>query len=69
MTDIAPEQPVYNAIARNLREFGYSDVSGRMVREVHDAMRSGSELPHGIVGMFARKQLQEAFPSAVESDQ
>jgi hypothetical protein len=52
---------IYAMIARNLREFGYPDVSASMIREVHDAIRAGSELPHGIIGMFASNQLVEAL--------
>jgi hypothetical protein len=51
---------IYIAIARNLREFGYSGVSANMVAEVHAAMRSGDPLPHGVVGMFAKSQIEES---------
>lgn len=51
----------YEAIARNLREFGYPDVTGRMIREIHDALvRSDKLIPHGVIGMFAKKQLADA---------
>lgn len=52
---------VYQRIAQNLREFGYGDVSRNMVAEVHEAMTAGAELPHGVVGMFAKRQLDEAL--------
>ena len=50
---------IYRAIAKSLREFGYSDVTGEMIAEVHAAMKLGDPLPHGIIGMFAQKQLRE----------
>lgn len=48
---------VYEAIARSLREFGYSDVTAEIVRETDEHF---GEHPHGIVSMFAEKQLTEA---------
>lgn len=51
---------IYTAIARNLRTFGYTDVTAKMVEEVDEARRAGRDLPHGIVGMFAADQLDEA---------
>lgn len=49
---------VYEAIARNLREFGYPDASATMIEETHKAMKAGQPLPHGVVGMFAQSQIQ-----------
>jgi hypothetical protein len=49
----------YIAIARNLRDFGYPDVSGVMIQEIHEAMKAGAPLPHGVIGMFAKGQLEE----------
>lgn len=60
-TDPAKNDPVYRAIAANLREFGYPDVTGAMVREVHESMLVGGDLPHGVVGMFAKGQLEELW--------
>ncbi len=60
-------ESVYAAIARNLREFGYADVTAKMVRDTHDAMSSGTTLPHGIVGMFAKRQLVEAQEQGILS--
>lgn len=57
-------EATYGAIARNLREFGYPDVSSRMVRDVHEAMKLGDDLPYGVVGMFAQDQLADAEASA-----
>jgi hypothetical protein len=56
----SPES-VWAAIARNLCEFGYPDVTASMIREVHEAMNAGDpELPHGVIGAFAREQIAEA---------
>ena len=50
---------VYADIAKNLREFGYPDVTAEMVRDTHAAMKEGKDnMPHGIVGMFAQRQLK-----------
>lgn len=51
-----------DAVARNLREFGYRDVSGPMIEDVWQAMKAGktgSDLPHGIVGQFAESQITD----------
>ena len=54
-------QTAYETVARSLREFGYPDASADMVKATHNAMKAGNaEMPHGIVGMFAQSQLQEA---------
>lgn len=55
----------YKAIARNLREFGYPDVTPEMIQETHEAIDagaadSGGDLPHGVVGMFAKGMLEDA---------
>lgn len=55
------EQTLYASIASNLREFGYPHITAKMVRETHEAMRAGEDLPHGIIGMFAADQLTEAL--------
>jgi hypothetical protein len=60
-------QRAYLAIARNLREFGYDGVSANMIRDVDEAIQAGRPLPHDIVGMFAKRQLEEAGLT-VESD-
>lgn len=52
-------QDAYEAVARSLREFGYPDVNASMIREVHNAMKSGVDLPHGVIGLFAKSQLEE----------
>ena len=54
-------EAIYGAIARSLRDFGYTDVTAPMIAEVHAAMKAGEPLPHGIVGMFAQKQLRETL--------
>jgi hypothetical protein len=51
---------VYEAVAASLREFGYPDAEAKMIRDTHEAMKRGdAEMPHGIVGMFAQRQLEE----------
>jgi hypothetical protein len=51
------------AIAKSLREFGYSDATATMVWDCWIAMngegKSEDEMPHGIVGRFAYSQLDE----------
>jgi hypothetical protein len=48
------------SIANSLVEFGYPDVTGPMIEECWDAYEAGKdELPHGVVGMFAERQLDE----------
>ena len=50
----------YEAIARSLREFGYPDAECGMIRDTHEAMVAGKEeMPHGIIGMFAQRELEE----------
>ncbi len=55
---------IYEAIARSLREFGYPDVTAQMIRETDEARERGEPAsePHGIVSMFARRQLDEVLP-------
>jgi len=56
-------EQVYPAIAKSLVEFGYPDVTAEMIREIHLAKidgKSGDDLPHGVIGMFAESQLDEA---------
>ena len=51
-----------NTVANSLREFGYPDVTGAMVKEVLDAWLAGKrddQLPHDIVGMLAGRQFDE----------
>jgi hypothetical protein len=50
----------YRAIARNLRDFGYPDVTPSMIQDTHAALMDGEDLPHGIIGMFAEGQLRDA---------
>lgn len=52
----------FETVARSLREFGYPDVQRAMIRDVFDAMKRGDEtMPHGIVGMFAQRQMEEVW--------
>lgn len=57
-------EDVYKAVAKGLRDYGYPDVTTEMIRETHAAMmegKSGADLPHGIISMFAADRLNEAF--------
>lgn len=50
------------SVARGLREFGYPDATTEKMREVLDAWlagKRGSDLPHGVLGMFAERQFEE----------
>lgn len=59
---------IENAVARALQEFGYPDATPTVVRDVLTAYllgKRGSELPHGVVGLFAEshiKEIEEARP-------
>jgi hypothetical protein len=63
MSEIDAEQVnrIYAAIAESLRDFGYRTTNADMIREVHEAMQYGAKLPHDVIGMFAKAQLDEAF--------
>lgn len=50
---------IHEAVADSLRQFGYPDVTAKDVAEVHEAMKNGQPLPHGIVGLFAERQLRD----------
>jgi hypothetical protein len=50
------------AVARNLREFGYPDVTAEMIREIYDRWIEGArypDLPRGVIGGFAERQFEE----------
>lgn len=50
----------FNAIASSLREFGYPEVTGKMVNEIYDAMVEGKrehDLPHGVIGLFVQTHI------------
>jgi hypothetical protein len=49
----------YQAAARNLREFGYADITPDMIREAHEAWLAGRDLPHGVIGMFAKGYFED----------
>lgn len=56
---------VFAAIARSLREFGYRDVTPAIIEEVEKARIAGDALPHGIIGMFAKGQLEDAHEAGL----
>ncbi len=55
---MADKQTVYEVIAESIRKFGYAHVTAAMVREVDET--PDSERAHGVVSMFANKQLDDA---------
>jgi hypothetical protein len=49
-------------VARDLRAFGYPDVTGKMVGVILEDWLAGkrdAELPYSIIGMFAGRQFDE----------
>jgi hypothetical protein len=53
---------ICEAIAEALRDFGYPETTGLMIREIFNAFvagKRGSDLPHGVIGRFAEGQLKE----------
>jgi hypothetical protein len=60
MAKLRTLRDAYETVARSLREFGYPDATADMIRDTHNAMKAGEPIPHGIVGMFAQRQLEEA---------
>ena len=68
------KQYTFETIAKDLRQFGYPDTTTEMIEETFNAMvegKSGSDLPHGIISMFAENKLRdvaEHFPELPESD-
>ncbi len=52
-------------IAAGLREFGYPDVTAEIVRECVEAILRGDEnIPHGVIGMFVKKGMDDAAREA-----
>jgi hypothetical protein len=50
------------SVAKNLRQFGYPDVTGPMIREIYDGWLTGKrfpDLPHGIIAGLAESQFDE----------
>jgi hypothetical protein len=53
---------VFKAIANNLIDFGYPDVTPTMIEEIYIAKKKGKKkLPHFVIGMFVDSQLNEAI--------
>ncbi len=55
---MADEEEIYEAIAEAMRHFGYRKVTADLVRDIDEG--SDSEIPHGVISMFATRQLEEA---------
>lgn len=52
----------YAAIARSLVDFGYPGITAAMIEECHKGWldgKTGMEIPHGIIGMFASKEFEQ----------
>lgn len=56
-----PPRPdaIYEHIAKNLRDFGYPTCAAREIKDTHVAMSKGEPLPHGVIGAFAKSQIEE----------
>ena len=53
---------IIKSISAGLIEFGYPDASPELIREIYDAYKLGKrfpDLPHGVLGGFAERQLDE----------
>jgi hypothetical protein len=59
---MADEQAVYEAIAQAMRDYGYRDVTARVVREIDEAPAAERQ---GVITMFAARQLQQARESGL----
>lgn len=44
-----------------MREFGYPGVTDDMIREIHEAYQKGDPLPHGVIGAFVKRDLDEYY--------
>jgi len=47
------------ALAQSMREFGYPDVTDEMAGEILDAYVAEEDLPHQVIGMFLKSQLDD----------
>jgi len=61
---------IYEAIARNLRDFGYWGVTAAQVRDTHEWMKGDrkADMPHGVISMFAKSQIEQhidKFPAEI----
>ena len=51
----------YERVAKGLREFGYPDVTGEMVKAIHEAiLRGDKKLPHGVIGLMVKSMYDDA---------
>ena len=62
MTDPKILKEGFEAVALTLIDFGYSGITVAMVEEVYTAIKKGEDLPHGIIGRFAKVHMED-FPS------
>lgn len=52
-------EKITHALAESMREFGYPDVTDEMAGEILDAYVAKKDLPHGVIGMFLKSQLDD----------
>lgn len=57
---------VTDAMAKSMREFGYPDVTSEMADEILTAYLAVEALPHGVVGMFLKSQMDELTENGVD---
>ena len=57
---------VTGAMAKSMRDFGYPDVTDQMADEIMAAYIAGDDLPHGVIGMFLEKQMDELVENGVD---
>ena len=55
---MADEEEIYEAIAEAMRHFGYRTVTAQLIRDIDEG--TDTEMPQGVIAMFANRQLQEA---------
>ena len=58
-------------VDRGLREFGYPDITGEIIKDVLDEWLAGKrdfDLPHGVIGVMAGRQfddIEDAVPGSL----
>lgn len=54
----------FASIAKDLREFGYPDVTPQIVKECVDAWHAKEPAPHGVIGVIVYRGLDEGSDHA-----
>jgi len=60
------KRTVCEGMAKSLREFGYPDVTSDMVFDCLNAYNEGADMPHGVIGRFVERQIEDLKESAAE---